>query len=296
MKTIKNIAIGLFVLCALYLVSSFVSAQTINLTDLLNDMSNETTFGYNDNIKISIKEVTPQKVVIQSPIIVDELGGKIKTYTVMYGEYTMDQIIADTNLISSAKEKTFTFTGTEAILDMELNLYDGLDPAKSYYVRVIPKDQNGVGGQISTQDLRFKLNTQTYGEGINTGMMPPTALHAAAGANMALANITHSCTPDCTVPAKGSKKITLSWIAVAGSDSVDISLQDDTNGSFVKLANVNMSDEKYELQTSKNGEHIFKFVPNNGGTEMHYTVTIGGISASGVGTPTTPGITKVPKT
>ena len=101
-------------------------------------------------------------------MIVDELGGKIKTYTVMYGEYTMDQIIAVTNLINSAKEKTFNFTGTETVLDMELNLYDGLDPSKTYYVRVIPKDTNGVGGQISTQDMRFKLSDQTYGEGIYT--------------------------------------------------------------------------------------------------------------------------------
>jgi hypothetical protein len=59
-----------------------------------------------------------------------------------------------------------------------------------------------------------------------------------------------------------------------------------------------MSDERYELQTSKNGEHTFKFIPNNGGTEIHHTVTIGGISAGATpGTPATTGtITKVPKT
>ena len=82
--------------------------------------------------------------MIQSPVIVDELGGKIRKYTVMYGEYTMDQIIADTNLINSAKEKTFNFSGTETVVDMELNLADSIDPAKVYYVRVIPKDANGV--------------------------------------------------------------------------------------------------------------------------------------------------------
>ena len=91
---------------------------------------------------------------------------------------------------------------------------------------------------------------------------------------MSLANISHSCNPDCTAPTQGSKTITLSWIAVAGSDDVDIFLQDETNGTFNRLATVRMSDEKYTLQTSKNGEHIFKFVPDNGGTEVHYTVTI----------------------
>jgi len=114
------------------------------------------------------------------------------------------------------------------------------------------------------------LVDQTYGEGVYTGIV----LHAAAGANMSLANISHSCNPDCTIPTQGSKKITLSWVAVAGSDMVDIYLQDSTNGIFNRLATVNMSNEKYELQTSKNGEHIFKFVPDNGGTEVHYVVNI----------------------
>ena len=102
----------------------------------------------------------------------------------------------------------------------------------------------------------------------------PTLLHAAAGANMSLANISHSCNPDCAIPAQGSKRITLSWIAVAGSENVDIFLQDSSNGIFNRLATLKMSDEKYELLTSRNGEHIFKFVPDNGGTEIHYTVNI----------------------
>lgn len=91
---------------------------------------------------------------------------------------------------------------------------------------------------------------------------------------MSLANISHSCNPDCNTPVQGNKTITLSWIAVAGSDTVDIFLQDSTNGAFNKLATVNMSDEKYTLQTNTNGEHIFKFIPNNGGTEVNYTVNI----------------------
>lgn len=140
--------------------------------------------------------------------------------------------------------------------------------------------------------MRFKLGTLLTGEGVFTAT--PALLHEAAGANMALANISHSCNPDCAIAYKGSKKITLSWIAVAGSTNVDIFLQDETNGVFNRLATVNMSDEKYELQTSKNGEHIFKFVPDNGGTEVHYTVNIGGITAGTV--VTTTGITKVPKT
>jgi len=91
---------------------------------------------------------------------------------------------------------------------------------------------------------------------------------------MSLANISHSCNPDCTIAAKGSKKITLTWFSVVGSDYVDIFLQDTTNGLFNRLGTVRMSEEKYEVETSRNGEHIFKFIPDNGGTEVHYTVNI----------------------
>jgi len=287
----KAVQIGILViLCGLWL----SLAQTPNITEWINDLSNETTFWYNETIKPTFKEINTQKVIIQSPIIVDEIGTKIKKYTIMYSEYTMDQILADTNLINSAKEKTFNFSWTETTVDMEINLYDGIDPSKLYYIRVIPKNDNGTWGQISIQEMRFKLGSQLTGDGVYTET-DAALLHAAAGANMSLANISHSCNPDCTISVNGSKKITLSWIAVAGSDNVDIFLQDGTNGAFNRLATVNMSDEKYELQTSKNGEHIFKFVPDSGGTEVRYTVTIGGISAWSA-TPATTGITKVPKT
>lgn len=264
-------------------------AQSSNLMNWLDDLSSETTFWYNETIAVSITWITAQKVVIQSPMIVDTLGTKITRYTVMYSEYTMDEIINDTALINNAKEKTFNFSWTETVLNMELNLYDNIDPTKVYYVRVIPKDQNDIWWQISTQDMWFKLTDQTYGNWVYTG-----STHWSAWANMSLANISHSCTPDCLVPIRWRKTITLSWIAVAGSDQVDIFLQDGTDGAFNKLATVNMSTETYDLQTSRNWEHIFKFLPNNGWTEIHYTVNIWGISA-GTGHVWT-GITRVPKT
>lgn len=292
MKNLKKIVICFLLLVACHSLLVTVHAQT-PLSDRLDDLSDESMFGYNESIKISISEITPQKVVISSPVIVDELGGKIRTYTIMYSPYTVEEMTTSPALLNQAKEKTFNFTGTETVLKMELNLYDGLDPTKVYYVNVIPKDANGIPGQISTQDLRFKLATLESGEGTYTGS--PLLAHAA-GANMALANISHSCNPDClATTTQASKKITLTWIAVAGSDDVEISAQLPGSNSFTTLATVNMTDEKYELQTNKNGEHIFKFTPDNGGTETHYTVNINGIGTTG--TPATgTGITKVPKT
>ena len=115
-------------------------SNEIDEFELADNLNDEIPFGYALSQKITIKEITAQKVVIESPIIIDELGGKIKTYTVMYSEYPLDQMLSQTNLLNQSKEKTFNFTGNETILSMELNLYDGLDPNKLYYVLVMPKD------------------------------------------------------------------------------------------------------------------------------------------------------------
>jgi len=40
---------------------------------------------------------------------------------------------------------------------------DGIIPSTVYYLSVIPKDENGILGEISNE-LRFKLATQTFGE------------------------------------------------------------------------------------------------------------------------------------
>ena len=69
---------------------------------------------------------------------------------------------------------------------------------------------------------------------------------------MSLANITHSCSPDCTAVTTDPKNITLRWFSVDGSDTVEISLQAPSSSSFTRLATVNMSDEDYSLQTSNN--------------------------------------------
>ena len=40
---------------------------------------------------------------------------------------------------------------------------DGIVPSNVYYLSIIPKDENGILGEISNE-LRFKLATQTSGE------------------------------------------------------------------------------------------------------------------------------------
>jgi len=114
--------------------------------------------------------------------------------------------------------------------------------------------------------MRFKLATLQSGEGAYV-----TGHASAGGADMALANITHTIT---------NHVVTLKWTAVDGSDSVDIFLRDPTAEIFNKLSTVTMSAETYSFTLTRNGEYIVKFMPNNAGTEISYTFTAQGIVAA----------------
>ena len=111
----------------------------------MDNLNSQIPFGYATTQKITVKEVTVDHIVIQSPIIQDELGNQIKKYTVMYSQYPLSQILEDTSLLSQSKEKTFDFTTVDTGITMELiTTGDNLTPSSVYYLSVIPKDQNGI--------------------------------------------------------------------------------------------------------------------------------------------------------
>ena len=111
----------------------------------MDTLSDSIPFGYTLSQKISVSQITPSKVVLTSPVIQDELGNKIKKYTVMYGEYPLAKILETPTLIDQSKEKTFDFPVVNGNLTMELTASgDFLDPNKVYYVSIIPKDQNNI--------------------------------------------------------------------------------------------------------------------------------------------------------
>lgn len=171
----------------------------------------------------------------------------------MYSQYPLSQILETTSLLDQSKEKTFDFTtvDTGAGITMQLTATgDAINPNIVYYLSIIPKDQNGILGEISNE-IRFKLATQTSGEGNATDTPAP---HTAPGANMNLANVTHTIT---------NNKVTLRWTAVDGSDKVDIFLWNPTSSLFERLSSVNMSDESYTFTLTRNGEYIVNFMPNN---------------------------------
>lgn len=258
------------------------SASTWDLRDWMDTLNDEIPFGYTISQKISVDEISVDKIVIKSPVIQDELGNTIKKYTVMFSQYPLSEILDNISLIDESREKTFEFTtvGTDVLMELTA-LTDGMSPSSVYYLSVIPKDGNNILWEISNE-IRFKLATQTYGEWTYTD--EPTA-HTAAWANMSLANITHTIT---------NNNATLRWTAIDGSDKVDIFVYNPTSGIFERLASVNMSDENYTFALTRNGEYIVNFVPNNGWTEYRYTFIVNGVTST---TPTTtPTIGVIPAT
>ncbi len=273
-KLISIFALGI-------LLFGITTAATWDLWDWMDNLSTETPFGYSVTQKITVDQISLDKIVIKSPVIQDEFGAQIKKYTVMYSQYPLSQILETTSLIDQSKEKTFDFptVGTEVIMELTAT-GENFSSSNTYYLSIIPKNDNGILGELSNE-IWFKLATQTWGEGNVTN----DAAHTAPGANMSLANVTHTIT---------SNSATLRWTAVDGSDKVDIFLWNPTSELFERLSSVNMSAESYTFTLTRNGEYIVNFMPNNGGTEYRYTFVANGINAST--TTTTPVIGKIPAT
>lgn len=285
----KHIAQSIIIIGLFFIWWAFAQS---NLNTWIDSLSAKTPFGYTTLEKIWIWSITSQEATITSPFIIDELWGKIKKYTIMYSQHPIDDMLNNTDLLNQAKEKTFDFIGTETWINMKLNISDGIDPTKIYYILVMPKDSSWIWWDISNQ-IRFKLSDQTYWEWLATW----NQVHSASvWADMSLANISHTCNPDCQINHIWSKKINLTWISVPWSDKIDLSMVNDWTTNFSSLSTVNMSTEKYELQTNINWEHVFKFTPNNWWKEVTYTVNIAGINTPQPTPVVTWSINKVPVT
>jgi hypothetical protein len=64
----------------------------------------------------------------------------------------------------------------------------------------------------------------------------------------------------------------LRWTSIAGGGDADILLFDLQQEKFIRLATVRMSDERYDYTMTWDGQHLFRFRPLDGGTEVRYPV------------------------
>ncbi|HPC34206.1 MAG TPA: hypothetical protein PLP73_00965 [Candidatus Absconditabacterales bacterium] len=249
-----------FVLGGLVAISLFGFSFSDSILNYLNNIGDNILFGYKPNVDtISVDNISSTSITIKSPVLKDEFGDIITNYTLLYGPNTLNQLIAEPTLISTTKEKNFTDQNISGQSNFTMNLTtsDNINPDNIYYLVSIPKDSANTLGEVSNE-LCFRLRDKLHGEGDECA---DSNMHAA-GADMSLANISHTL---------NGNTVTLRWIAVNGSDNVDLFLRDENAGNFNKLATVRMSAESYSFNLSKNGEHIVKFIPDNGGKEINYT-------------------------
>lgn len=265
------------------LLLGLVSATESDLRSLIDTLNDDISFGYTLSQKVSVEEISVNKIVIKSPVIQDELGNVIKKYTVIFSQYPLSEMMDSISLIDEAREKTFEFTtvGADVLMDFTTTT-DGISPSSVYYLSVIPKDEHNIFWELSNE-IRFKLATQTYGDWVHTD----NSAHAAAGANMSLAHVAHTIS---------NNTATLRWTAVGGSDKIDMFVYNPTSSIFERLASVNMSDEIYSLPLTRNGEYIVNFVPNNNWTEHRYTFVADGITSAATSPTTPPTIWVIPAT
>lgn len=172
--------------------------------------------------------------------------------------------------------------------ELEMKITDKLvSPDKAYYGVVVPVDDNVLYGKHS-KEFCFNFATQKFAEGeacstfeqqkaeavtvATNGENLPVAAeeeleHDAAGADMRLADISHS--------VEGNL-ITLTWTAVPGSENLEIKLFNKEKADYETLAIVPMNQEKYEHLVDTNiQEYLFAFIPRDSkGKEVRYDLNV----------------------
>ncbi|MDR1169722.1 MAG: InlB B-repeat-containing protein [Prevotellaceae bacterium] len=88
------------------------------------------------------------------------------------------------------------------------------------------------------------------------------------------------------IPSKGSwtvanvshtydnNVITLQWTAVTANVKVRISIFSPATETFIDIADINSSDERYDFHTAQSGEYLFWFIPLDRGIEISYTANV----------------------
>ncbi len=298
-KITKQIVLWIVFLFAVFSFGSSKSFAANNFIDLswwVDWFAGDGTFGYTSSDQITVSSIDDTSVELKSPVVKDWAWYPTLSYAVLFGKYPIEQAMDDPSLLDEFGEKEINLSDNPgSTFTISLNTTDDdLDPSATYYAVILPKDELGLPGEISN-DICFILDSHVYGNGTECDNSS-SAGHAAGGADMNLANITHAINGDT---------ITLRWTALEWADKIELFLRDPKDERFNLLDTVNMDSEEYSFKTNRNGEHNIKFVPTNGdqpaGTETIYTLTVTSVpqgvqpqADTTTTTTTTVGITKVP--
>ncbi|MDR0608168.1 MAG: hypothetical protein LBG52_07725 [Candidatus Peribacteria bacterium] len=266
--------------------------------------------GYAGNNQLAFEAIDDTQITFTSPIIRDECLEIVKDFRIFYSTSLIDPSrIAE--MFTSQDYQQIRLTSAQMTsttgFQLSLGIANGLSPDVSYYAVVVPltdyfgptyeESPNEAG--IPSQQFCFNLSEARIASGtacatFDTLRITPeeplyapqsTDTHGAAGTNRTLANVSHTVT---------GNTITLRWTAIEGGGEADLLLFNLQQEKFIRIATVRMSDERYDYTMTWDGQHLFRFRPLDGGTEIRYAVQA--MKVSGTTPPTTGKIEEVPKT
>lgn len=247
-------------------------------------------YGYTENQNITVVGFQSEgnsetkDFLVKTPILKNAADQPVGEYYVLLGKQPMvnyEKGDATLNLKNDLLELP-VYSTMDVEGEMDVKITPDQASGYTYYGIVVPVDDNVLYGKHS-KEFCFNFTEKKYAEGeacntfgnpegvkvANAGDEIPSdeEEHDAAGANMALADISHTVE---------GKTITLTWTALPGSDNVEIKLFNKEKADYVTLTTVPMSQEKYEYTyDGTTQEFLFAFIPRDSkGKEIRYDVNV----------------------
>jgi hypothetical protein len=195
------------------------------------------TFGYTDQDEIKVKEVGPDYVVLEVPVVKLDNGDVIRQYKVYYSTESLANGNVDATKI---KSKTFTFDVIDGDT-VELKL-DNLSPNTTYYAVVVPVNADDVEG---SQSKEISFTTKPVAQ-------PEPEQHPAA--EVEIKNVTYTIS---------GNKVTVKWSPVQGADKIEIYMKSINDENYEKVATVPANTTSYVVEVAKPGEYQVKLTPTD---------------------------------
>jgi len=193
----------------------------------------------------------------------------VTSYTTQYATSPIADLI-EQNKVNEIRQKEFTFnTSINGTVSMELQAGTDFETDKTYYLSIVPKNNEGFLGNVS-KEVSFNLKSL-----LETGV--PDAANVAAPEEKVETTAIDMCAANISYQQEGNK-ITLKWTAITNKKA-KLSIRHTSQRDFSNLATVNLTDEKYQFVAAKEGTHFVKFeaLDDQGkvyGTECIQTVRI----------------------
>lgn len=244
------------------------------------------TFGYTETQNVTVKGFQngsgeSKDFLINSPLLKDSVDVDVESYSILVAKNPISSYAQGSGELNKAdfdETKHALSADDKATSEVSLKLNSSnFEENTNYYGVIVPTDDNFQEGNHS-KEFCFNFSTGKYAEGDDCKTFEAVKAenteanseeeHGAAGADMRLADISHTVTE--------GNKVVLTWKALAASANVEIQLFDKELNEFKKLATVPMTQEKFEYQAKDSDQElIFNFVPRDEkGKEIRYDLNV----------------------